>query len=117
MSMTRRQLLKNSAATAAISLALPPWLSKMVWADGGALSSNASQFSDRILIVVQLSGGNDGINTVIPYSSAEYAKKIDQLSVFPIPRCCTSTKISASILRCRASRTCGTRSSSPLSRV
>ena len=31
-----------------------------------------SQSADRILVVVQLTGGNDGINTVIPYSSAAY---------------------------------------------
>jgi hypothetical protein len=36
MSITRRSLLKNGAAVVAVGLAVPTWLSKMVWADGGA---------------------------------------------------------------------------------
>ena len=31
-----------------------------------------SPFANRTLIVVQMAGGNDGLNTVIPYSSGAY---------------------------------------------
>ncbi len=73
MSITRRTLLKNGAAVVAVGLAVPPWLSKMVWADNGAaLNFHKDVPDDRILVVVQLTGGNDGLNTVIPYSDMNY---------------------------------------------
>ena len=34
---------------------------------------------DRILVVVQLTGGNDGINTVVPYADEGYARHRDVL--------------------------------------
>ncbi len=30
--------------------------------------------SEKILVVIQLSGGNDGLNTVVPYSDEDYKK-------------------------------------------
>ncbi len=48
---------------------------------GGALPGSwmhslaASELKqDRILIVIQLSGGNDGLNTVVPYRNEDYRK-------------------------------------------
>jgi len=74
MSITRRSLLKQGAAVVAVGLAVPPWLSKMVWADNGAaMNFHKDVPDDRILVVVQLTGGNDGINTVIPYADSNYA--------------------------------------------
>jgi uncharacterized protein (DUF1501 family) len=73
MAFSRRDFLKQGAAVVAVGLAVPPWLSKMVWADGGAaMNFHPDVPSDRILVVVQLTGGNDGINTLIPYSEALY---------------------------------------------
>ncbi len=73
MSYTRRDFIRNTATTVAVGLAVPPWLSKMVWADGGAaMGFHKGVPDDRILVVVQLTGGNDGINTVVPYSNAVY---------------------------------------------
>jgi len=37
--------------------------------------------SDRILVVIQLSGGNDGLNTVVPYSDELYAKARPKLGI------------------------------------
>ncbi|MFZ4082298.1 MAG: DUF1501 domain-containing protein [Pirellula sp.] len=37
--------------------------------------------SDRILVVVQLSGGNDGLNTVVPYRDELYAKSRPKLGI------------------------------------
>ncbi|MDR3709557.1 MAG: DUF1501 domain-containing protein [Capsulimonadaceae bacterium] len=74
MEVSRRDLLRRSAVVA-VGLAVPPWLSKMVWADGGAaMGFHKDVPQDRILVVVQLSGGNDGLNTVIPYADAAYYK-------------------------------------------
>ena len=75
MSVTRRDFLKKSATTVAVGLAVPPWLAKMVWADN-ALADNAlaasGQTAGRSLVVIQLTGGNDGLNTVVPYSNPIY---------------------------------------------
>ena len=59
---SRRQFLGQSVAgAAAISFAgaLPSYLL-------GASRSTSHQPGEKILVVLQLSGGNDGLNTVIP---------------------------------------------------
>ncbi len=76
MSVTRRDFLKKSATTVAVGLAVPPWLAKMVWADSVADNALAAsgQTAGRSLVVIQLTGGNDGLNTVIPYADGAYHK-------------------------------------------
>ncbi len=37
--------------------------------------------SERILVVVQMSGGNDGLNTVIPYANDDYLKARPKLAI------------------------------------
>ena len=37
--------------------------------------------ADRILVVVQLAGGNDGLNTVVPYDMDGYHKARPQIAV------------------------------------
>ena len=71
----RRQFLKSAlAGTTAISLSgrMPKFLS-------GA-SKLESCGSGNILVVIQMSGGNDGLNTVIPYGDDEYYKNRFTLS-------------------------------------
>lgn len=82
MSLSRRELLKRGATTVAVGLAVPPWLSKMVWAEGSqnALGRTAGA-AQRSLVVIQLTGGNDGINTVIPYADAAYRKNRPTLGI------------------------------------
>ncbi|MFN9348771.1 MAG: DUF1501 domain-containing protein, partial [Planctomycetota bacterium] len=46
-----------------------------------ALQDDRSSMSDRILVVVQLSGGNDGLNTVVPYRDELYAKARPKLGI------------------------------------
>lgn len=41
----------------------------------------SGQASESILVVVQLSGGNDGLNTVIPFRDDEYRKQRPELSI------------------------------------
>jgi uncharacterized protein (DUF1501 family) len=38
---------------------------------------------DTVLVVLQLSGGNDGLNTVVPYGDDEYARNRPTLSLLP----------------------------------
>lgn len=74
---TRRSFLKHSlAGSAAISLAgaMPSFLLRA--------SQAAPPESDQpILVVVQLSGGNDGLNTVIPFGDEEYYRNRFTLAI------------------------------------
>jgi uncharacterized protein (DUF1501 family) len=65
MLMTRRTFLKGAAIVAASGSFAPSFLTRTAYT---ALAAGANQ-----LVVIQLSGGNDGINTVIPYSTPQYA--------------------------------------------
>src|SRR5438876_434852 len=62
---TRRDFLKSSGLVA-WGLSVPTFLARTARA--------AEAGKDTILVVVQLTGGNDGLNTVIPFKDAEYAK-------------------------------------------
>src|SRR5215813_13730734 len=66
MATTRRQFLKRSAGAVTVSLVLPRlWL-------GSARAQTVQDVNRRIFVVIQLAGGNDGLNTVVPYSNATY---------------------------------------------
>ncbi len=72
MSTTRRDFLKASlGASTLVSLgpAVPAFLSRRALAAGPK-----SDGRDTVLVVVQMAGGNDGLNTVVPYEDDEYAR-------------------------------------------
>jgi len=71
MSHTRRDFLKTTLGASALwSLgpAVPALLSR------SALAAPEQDLRDTALVLVQLSGGNDGLNTVVPYDDPTYAK-------------------------------------------
>ncbi len=69
--ITRREFLRNSGALIAVGLMAPPWLAQIARADIRKAAAGAKG-SDHILVVCQFSGGNDGLNTVIPYAQKQY---------------------------------------------
>ncbi|RYG44009.1 DUF1501 domain-containing protein [bacterium] len=71
--LTRRDLLKGGTIIA-VGLVAPPWLSTVARADVIRASRGDKPLSDTVLVVCQFSGGNDGLNTVVPYGDAEYKK-------------------------------------------
>jgi uncharacterized protein (DUF1501 family) len=69
--LSRREFLK---ATSLISMGpvVPGLLARTAHAA-------ASEPDSRVLVVIQLDGGNDGINTVVPFEDDEYGRNRDQL--------------------------------------
>ena len=52
----------------------PAWLSSVARADVVRLAAGKKIAPDNVLVVCQFSGGNDGLNTIVPYLDANYAK-------------------------------------------
>ncbi len=74
---TRREFLRNGLIMASAAATIPAFLSSSANAMNAAmngLSSVPGVPDDHILVVIQLSGGNDGLNTVIPFGMPEYYK-------------------------------------------
>jgi len=74
---TRREFIGRSVTLASASLAAPYFLQRSALGMPSAapgMSSIPGVNEDRILVVLQLSGGNDGLNTVTPYGLDEYQK-------------------------------------------
>lgn len=71
---TRREFIGRGLGFAAASFTIPAWLDRSVLG-----AEKATGGSDRILVVLQLSGGNDGLNTVIPYACDDYHRARPEL--------------------------------------
>src|SRR5437899_4486110 len=73
MAITRRQFLKCSGATAAGALLGPSLFDNVFVREAFALTG------DRYFVVIFLDGGNDGLNTVVPYASGALRTTYTQL--------------------------------------
>lgn len=84
---TRRKFLRTSALGAAATWTLPVFLEKTFLAldamAAGALTQTASGKDDTILVVLQLAGGNDGLNTVVPFADDGYHRARPTLALAP----------------------------------
>ena len=70
---TRRSFIKQSSLVS-LSPLIPAFIPR-------SLASVATQHEDRVLVVLQLDGGNDGLNTVIPFQHDKYAEYRQQLRI------------------------------------
>ncbi|WP_428653830.1 DUF1501 domain-containing protein [Runella sp.] len=74
--MKRRNFLKNTAFTTAGSLLIPQFLKAYEQKHLGQKPLN-----DKILVIIQLSGGNDGLNTVVPFRNDIYYRERPSISI------------------------------------
>jgi uncharacterized protein (DUF1501 family) len=84
---TRRTFLRNGISLLAVAPTVPTFLdrtmSSLALAADGSRTQTPSGKDGKILIVLQLSGGNDGLNTVIPYADDAYHRVRPQLGYAP----------------------------------
>jgi uncharacterized protein (DUF1501 family) len=72
MFLTRRGFLKATLGGTALASFAPFVPEGLAGSVSGMVSEKGRP--DRILVIVQLTGGNDGLNTVVPYADDAYAK-------------------------------------------
>lgn len=83
--MLRRNFLQKSAFATAGTMLIPHFLKAFetnqlgLAQQAGALTTDAT--NGKILVVVQLSGGNDGLNTVVPYRNDIYYRERPAIAV------------------------------------
>ena len=71
--LDRREFVQKSSL-----LSLSPLVPAFLSQTGLAAESRKD---DRLLVVIELDGGNDGLNTVIPFADQNYAKFRDKLRI------------------------------------
>jgi uncharacterized protein (DUF1501 family) len=65
--LSRRQFMQHSSSLISLSPLVPTMLCR-------AAQAVTPEADAKVLVVIQLDGGNDGINTVVPYGDDGYAK-------------------------------------------
>src|SRR5687767_3151055 len=72
MPITRREFVRGGVAAFTVSFAAPAFLSDLAHAQGR---------SRRNLVVLYLSGGNDSLSTLVPYTDAQYYARRPALAI------------------------------------
>jgi uncharacterized protein (DUF1501 family) len=82
---TRREFLRTSMLGVAATWTLPVFLEKTFFAldaiAANAVTQTATGKDGTILVVLQLAGGNDGLNTVVPYADDAYHRARPRLAL------------------------------------
>lgn len=80
---TRRFFLQRGCALASLAATVPCFIerSALGLASDPLLASRPGVPDERILVIVQLAGGNDGLNTVIPFGDDEYHRSRPQIAI------------------------------------
>ncbi len=88
MPLTRRDFLKGGLAIASLGAVMPSVMVRTLYAQaperqGAAGSAQPAGTRPRTLVVLQLGGGNDGLNTVIPLTDGRYQDARPGLALDP----------------------------------
>jgi len=80
---TRRLFIQRGCALASLAATVPYFIEQSALGMLGdpALSSQPGVPDERILVVIQLGGGNDGLNTVVPFGDDEYYRARPQIGI------------------------------------
>ena len=76
--MKRRDFIKSSVALTALGTSIP---SSLVGSKNQFSFQNSAIDSDRIVLFIKMNGGNDGLNTVIPFQNASYYQQRPTLAI------------------------------------
>lgn len=80
--LNRRQFLGGALMSGALARTVPHFLASTVQQlEARAQASHPSD--ERILVVLQLAGGNDGLNTVVPFGNDDYHRARPHLALAP----------------------------------
>src|SRR5690349_18023912 len=84
---TRRRFLRTSALGAAATWTIPLFVEKTFAAlnaeAAGSLTQTLTGKDAPILVVLQLAGGNDGLNTLVPFADDAYYQARPRLAIQP----------------------------------
>src|SRR5690349_18776819 len=82
---TRREFLRTSMLGTALSWTVPTFLANTFSTLHAAAENSATQTDTgkdaRILVVLQMAGGNDGLNTVVPFANDHYLKARPRIAI------------------------------------
>ena len=79
--LSRKDFIKLSSTIAGGFFLMPQWLYPLIKSGNSGSNFLRNSFNDKILVVVNLNGGNDGLNTVIPYQNQNYYNLRPDISV------------------------------------
>src|SRR5437899_988078 len=82
---TRREFLRQTMLTGALSWTVPAFLANTfaaLQADAADKGTQVTNGKDgRILVILQMAGGNDGLNTIVPYTNDYYRRARPRIGV------------------------------------
>ena len=84
--MTRREFIRKGLTMVAVGATAPSFITRTALAmsnpwDVAQVTSRPGVPDDHVLVVVQMGGGNDGLNTVVPFSNDAYYRARPNLAV------------------------------------
>src|SRR5215475_9976058 len=82
---TRREFLRSTMLGGALSWTVPAFLANTFSALQAEAADKATQIAtgrdSNILVILQMAGGNDGLNTVVPHSNDHYHRARPKLGL------------------------------------
>src|ERR1051325_1960324 len=82
---TRREFLRSTMLGSALSWTVPAFLANTFSALHSEAADKVTQTAtgrdSNILVILQMAGGNDGLNTVVPYANDHYRRARPKIGI------------------------------------